>query len=360
MPKFTVPNIGSQMGHPTDENLVMTPEQAVQRYADVLQNGTKSQYAGDFADDYFRQDLQNLSQTVQQGMERNKGSQEQTFTPVDGQMQIMRSSEGGDLVVAQINSVWTRTAGEGRESLPASDSERALFGDGKATSTIDEGDVRERDRHVHSAGQIGRADHHGGRRTPAGRGGAKDPAIAQAFGGQGAPALFALIGGRPMPNLQGVPSNEELTQITSQVLPQLVQVAAQAGVTGTAPYIEPSDGDASAQQTEPQVPAAHAEAHRLAQSGDYAGAAAANADVREVGEAAASNPDDVQAQLAVADVDIIGGQIQDAFSRLLDFAGTHRADLEPVRQRLLEYFLIPDPSDERLAGARRRLATLMY
>lgn len=75
----------------------------MQRYADVLQNGTKSQYAGDFADDYFRQDLQNLSQTVQQGMERNKGSQEQTFTPVDGQMQIMRSSEGGDLVVAQIN-----------------------------------------------------------------------------------------------------------------------------------------------------------------------------------------------------------------------------------------------------------------
>ncbi len=202
MPKFTVPSIGSQMGHPTDENLVMTPEQAVQRYADVLQNGTKSQpeqavqryadvlqngtksqyagdfaddyfrqdlqnlsqtvqqgmernkgsqeqtftpveqngtksqYAGDFADDYFRQDLQNLSQTVQQGMERNKGSQEQTFTPVDGQMQIMRSSEGGDLVVAQINSVWTRAAGEGRESLPASDSERALFGDAKATSTM--------------------------------------------------------------------------------------------------------------------------------------------------------------------------------------------------------------------------------
>ncbi len=184
---------------------------------------------------------------------------------------------------------------------------------------------------------------------------AKNPAIAQAFGVQGAPALFALIGGRPMPILQGVPSNEELTQITAQVLPQLVQVAAQAGVTGTAPYIEPSDGDASAQQTEPQVPAAHAEAHRLAQSGDYAGAAAAyeqvheadpsdtlaqrerakalllarsaTADVREVREAAAANPDDVQAQLAVADVDMIGGQIQDAFSRLLDFAGTQRSAL---------------------------------
>ncbi len=32
------------------------------------------------------------------------------------------------------------------------------------------------------------------------------PAVAQAFGVQGAPALFALINGRPMPLLQGLPS----------------------------------------------------------------------------------------------------------------------------------------------------------
>ena len=48
----------------------------------------------------------------------------------------MRSSDGGDLVVAQINSEWTRSAGEGRESQPASDAEKALFGDGKATSIM--------------------------------------------------------------------------------------------------------------------------------------------------------------------------------------------------------------------------------
>lgn len=217
---------------------------------------------------------------------------------------------------------------------------------------------------------------------------AQDPAIAQAFGVQGAPALFALIGGRPMPILEGLPSDEELTQITSQVLPQLVQVAAQAGVTGTAPYIHPADGDDAAAPAEPAVPAAHAEAHRLAQSGDYAGAAAAyeqvleadpadtlaqrerakalllaraaDADVRVVREAAAAAPDDVDAQLAVADVDMIGGQIQDAFDRLLDFAAAHRDQIEPVRRRMLEYFLIPEPADERLGRARRRLATLMY
>lgn len=136
MPKFTVPEIGASNGTANDTNLVMTPAQAVERYADVLQNGTKSEYANDFSDDYFRKELESLSTSVQEGMERNKGTQEQTFSPVEGQMRIMRSAEGGDLVVAQINSVWTRAAGEGRESRPASDSERALFGDAKATSTM--------------------------------------------------------------------------------------------------------------------------------------------------------------------------------------------------------------------------------
>ena len=83
--------------------------------------------------------------------------------------------------------------------------------------------------------------------------------------------------------------------------------------------------------------------------------------MREVRAAAAEHPNDVDAQLAVADIDMIGGQIQDAFDRLLDFvAAGHKADIAPVRQRLLEYFTIPEPSDERLKRARRRLATLMY
>ena len=214
------------------------------------------------------------------------------------------------------------------------------------------------------------------------------PAVAQAFGIQGAPALFALINGRPMPLLQGVPSDQEMQQIVDEVLPKIVQVAQQAGVTGTAPY----SGDPDAEQTpslEQTVPPEHEQAHRLAMEGDYAGAAAAYdkvleadpndalaarerakalllarsayADVREVRAAAADHPEDVDAQMAVADIDMIGGQIQDAFDRLLDYlAAGHRDQMETVRVRLLEYFAIPDPSDERLKRARRRLATLMY
>ena len=223
---------------------------------------------------------------------------------------------------------------------------------------------------------------------------ATNPSIAQALQVQGAPALFALISGRPMPLLQGLPGDDELKQLTDEVIPKIIQAAAQSGVNGTAPYSGDPDSDAAAStgatgaDTE-QVPPEHAEAHRLAEEGDYAGAAAeyarvmesdpsdalaarehakalllarsGSADVREVRAAAASAPDDVEALLAVADIDMIGGQIQDAFGRLLDFlAAGHKGDLEAVRQRLLEYFTIPEPTDPRLARARRRLATLMY
>lgn len=136
LPRFTVPEIGTQMGLPNDTGLVATPQEAVERYADVLQNGANSEFADQFADDSLRQTIASVAQTVQEGMERNNGTQTQTFTVVPDAIKIMRSSDGGDLVVAQINSEWTRTAGDGRESLPASDEEQALFGDGTATSTM--------------------------------------------------------------------------------------------------------------------------------------------------------------------------------------------------------------------------------
>ena len=195
-----------------------------------------------------------------------------------------------------------------------------------------------------------------------------------------------------MPILQGLPSDEELQQITDVVVPKLIAAAQQAGVTGTAPYSGDPDSDAansaSAGSVQDQVPPEHQEAYMLAQQGDYAGAAAAYEKVLEadpndtraarerakalllarsanatcaVRAAAADKPDDVDGAACRADIDMIGGQIQDAFDRLLDFvAAGHKADIEPVRQRLLEYFTIPEPTDERLKRARRRLATLMY
>ncbi|WP_317643642.1 hypothetical protein [Bombiscardovia apis] len=136
LPKFPVSTIGAQMGQSDDKGLKATPKQAVERYADVLAHGKSSKFEKDFSSDYLRDSIDKLTQTVQQGIDANKGEQSQTFAAEPEQIRVMRSSDGGDLVVAQINSVWTRKAGEGRESLPASDAEKALFGAGKATSTM--------------------------------------------------------------------------------------------------------------------------------------------------------------------------------------------------------------------------------
>ena len=229
----------------------------------------------------------------------------------------------------------------------------------------------------------------------------ESPSIAQALRAQQLPAIYGLVGGRPMPIVQGSPSDDELQQICSVILPQLVQVAERSGVAGTAPFVEPagdskSDSDSelksdSESDSAPvqKVPPAHEQAHALALKGDYEAAAKeyakvmeadphdslaarehakalllsrnSHADVAAVRKAAGDNPDDVEAQLAVADVDMIDGHIDDAFGRLLDFlANGHRADSEAIRARMLEYFAILPNDDARLARARRRLAVLLY
>ena len=147
-------------------------------------------------------------------------------------------------------------------------------------------------------------------------------------------------------------------------------------------------GAATSATTNANVPPTHQKAHDLAAQGDFSGAAleygkvleadpsdriaarehakalllarSATANVNKVREAAAANPDDVDAQLAVADVDLIGGFVDDAFSRLLDFAASHREALNEVRKRLVSYFPICRDDDPRVQRARRRLSVLLY
>ena len=165
------------------------------------------------------------------------------------------------------------------------------------------------------------------------------------------------------------------------------QMDAQADAAGSAAGAgaTPSAPSAAAQAS---VPPTHQKAHDLAAQGDFSGAAleygkvleadpsdriaarehakalllarSATANVNKVREAAAANPDDVDAQLAVADVDLIGGFVDDAFSRLLDFAASHREALDEVRKRLVSYFPICRDDDPRVARARRRLSVLLY
>ena len=77
--------------------------------------------------------------------------------------------------------------------------------------------------------------------------------------------------------------------------------------------------------------------------------------------AAAAGPSDVDAQLRVADLDLSGGHIEDAFLRLLDlFAVADTDDRTRIRERLLELFEVVGQADPRVAAARTRLANLLY
>lgn len=136
LPKFPIPTIGTKIGTLNDSNLAASPEKALTMYADVLQNGSKSKSASQFKDDQFRDTLTDLTESVEKGVQANKGSQSQTFTADVNNAKIMRTADGGDLVVAQIDSVWQRSAGEGRESQPASDAEKALYGKKTYTSKM--------------------------------------------------------------------------------------------------------------------------------------------------------------------------------------------------------------------------------
>jgi hypothetical protein len=136
LPKFPIPSLGTKQGTLEDTNLAASPKEALTMYADVLQNGSKSESASKFADDQFRTTLQDLVDSVQKGVTANKGSQKQTFTADTANAKVMRTADGGDLVVAQIDSVWERSAGEGRESQPASDAEKVLYGKKTYTSKM--------------------------------------------------------------------------------------------------------------------------------------------------------------------------------------------------------------------------------
>lgn len=205
--------------------------------------------------------------------------------------------------------------------------------------------------------------------------------LIQAFQVQQVPFLAAVIGGRPLPLFAGVMPEAELRDVLDQVL----QLAEQQGITGVVEV----DAEATGEPEPEPLPPLHQEAYDAIADGDYARAVRAyetaiaqnprddlakaglaqvrlldrlqQADAEAVRRAAAEAPDDVAAQLAVADLDLSGGHAEDAIGRLLDvFAAAAPADRETLRARLLEFFEILGPEDPRVAAGRRRLAALLY
>ncbi|MEV5931991.1 tetratricopeptide repeat protein [Streptomyces sp. NPDC052079] len=212
--------------------------------------------------------------------------------------------------------------------------------------------------------------------------------LMQQFGIQGIPAVFAVVAGQALPLFQGAADEAQIRQ----TLDQLVQVAEQRfGLTGLTVDPEAEPGGAAAAPAEAAGPydALLEEAVRALDSGDLSGAVQAyknvladdpgnpeaqlglaqaellqrvqGLDPQKVRQEAAENPADGAAQIAAADLDLVGGHVEDAFGRLIETVKrTAGDDREAARVRLLELFEVVGAEDPRVIAARRALARALF
>jgi putative thioredoxin len=84
-------------------------------------------------------------------------------------------------------------------------------------------------------------------------------------------------------------------------------------------------------------------------------------DERTVRAAAAADADDVAAAIAVADLDMATGHVEDAILRLVDLVRrTSGDDRDQARAHLLSLFEVLDADDERVVKGRRSLANALF
>ncbi|WP_035797892.1 tetratricopeptide repeat protein [Kitasatospora mediocidica] len=206
--------------------------------------------------------------------------------------------------------------------------------------------------------------------------------IAEQFGIQGIPAVMAVVAGQLVPLFQGAENEANVRKILDQLIAVAEQRFGIVGGSGAAPV------EGAGAPGRPEDPALSA-AHDALDRGDLGGAIQAYQNVladqpgnveaqlglaqaqllrrvealdpQAVRAAAASDPASVSAQLDAADLDLVGGHVEDAFGRLVQTVGrTFGADRDTVRLRLLELFEVIGPDDPRVTAARSALARVLF
>ena len=77
--------------------------------------------------------------------------------------------------------------------------------------------------------------------------------------------------------------------------------------------------------------------------------------------AAEAAPDDVQAQLAAADLEVLADRVDEAVARLVrQVTQTTGSDRDAARNRLIELLAVLDPEDPRVVAGRRALANALF
>lgn len=207
--------------------------------------------------------------------------------------------------------------------------------------------------------------------------------IRQALQVQQVPMVLALVNGRPLPLYSGEQPQDAVRDVFDKVL----EAAAANGVTGRVPV-----GEAPApteQVQEPEISPLHEQAYAAIESGDFAAAAAAyeqaiaadprdeeavlglgqvrllqrtdGVDLHQARTEAAAAPTDVAKQTVVADLDILGGHVEDAFVRLVDLVkATSGDERNAAREHLLGLFDVVGAADPRVKKARTALMSALY
>jgi putative thioredoxin len=210
------------------------------------------------------------------------------------------------------------------------------------------------------------------------------PQIAQAMQIPSIPLVVAVLDGRPAPLMQDALPLEELRAALTQVMQQLTA----QGMTGrhqprharpavddedAEEYVDPRYAPAQDALAEGDVDRAVAEYEKLLAANPADAEAAAGlamakvlqrvqgVDLQAARAAAAASPDDVDAQTLVADLDLYGGQVEEAFARLVELvrrtAGDERTK---AREHLLGLFAAVGNDDERVLKGRQALASALF
>lgn len=214
------------------------------------------------------------------------------------------------------------------------------------------------------------------------------PVLQQAFGQVSAlPVVMGLLAGQPMPFYLGVQDLAQVDQLIEKFLEAAVTNAitgrVDVGVDGGQDPGTDADGD------ETELPPHHQAAYEAIEAGDWAAAISAyekalaenpadelatlglgqvrllertsRLDLAAVRRNAADRPDDVQAQIDAADVDAVGGHVEDAFLRLIDLVRrTAGEERDAARTHLLSLFDVIGSQDPRVQKARTALMSALF
>jgi putative thioredoxin len=213
-----------------------------------------------------------------------------------------------------------------------------------------------------------------------------EPEIAQAVQLASVPFVFAVIDGRPQPLIQDLLTLENLRAAINQVMQQLTT----QGITGRHQPRQavPPDGEES-EDGEPPLDPRYVPAQDALERNDFDGAVAEyekllnanpadgeasaglamakllqrtkDVDLNAAREAAAAHPDDVAAQTLVADLDMLGGHVDDAFNRLVDVVRRTAGDeRNQAREHLIALFAAVGNDDPRVLKGRQALASALF